>query len=128
MNISHIINQRFMIHWPAMYWLGSNCVIQKFDQTAMYLAVAVVSLVVAWKYVIQKSEFVFLIRLIRDIVDREFLTLWIIYRPPTCINFLDFFNKHLDDINLDNEIFLLGDFNINLFHNGKYILKENQAQ
>ena len=51
----------------------------------------------------------------------------IIYRPPTCINFLDFFNKHLDDINLDNEIFLLGDFNINLFHNGKYIPKENQA-
>lgn len=47
MNISHIINQRFMIHWPAMYWLGSNYVIQKFDQTAMYLAVAVVSLVVA---------------------------------------------------------------------------------
>ena len=51
----------------------------------------------------------------------------IIYRPPTCINFLECFNKHLDDINLDNEIFLLGDFNINLFHNGKYILKENQA-
>ena len=51
----------------------------------------------------------------------------IIYRPPTCIKFLECFNKHLDDINLDNEIFLLGDFNINLFHNGKYILKENQA-
>ena len=51
----------------------------------------------------------------------------IIYRPPTCINFLECFNKHLDDINLENEIFLLGDFNINLFHNGKYILKENQA-
>ena len=51
----------------------------------------------------------------------------IIYRPPTCINFLECFNKHLDDINLDNEIFLLGDFNINLFHNGKYLLKENKA-
>ena len=51
----------------------------------------------------------------------------IIYRPPTCISFLECFNKYLDDINLDNEIFLLGDFNINLFHNGKYILKENQA-
>ena len=51
----------------------------------------------------------------------------IIYRPPTCINFLEFFNKHLEDINLDNKIFLLGDFNINLFHNGKYILKENQT-
>ena len=37
-----------------------------------------------------------------------------IYRPPISINFLECFNKHLDDINLDNEIFLLGDFNINL--------------
>ena len=51
----------------------------------------------------------------------------IIYRPPTCFNFLECFNKHLDDINLESEIFVLGDFNINLFHNGKYILKENQA-
>ena len=51
----------------------------------------------------------------------------IIYKPPNNINFLECFNKHLDDISLDNEIFLLGDFNINLLHNGKYILKENQA-
>ena len=51
----------------------------------------------------------------------------IIYRPPICINFLECFNKHLDDINLENEIFLPRDFNINLFNNGKYILKENQA-
>ena len=51
----------------------------------------------------------------------------IIYRPPNSINFLECFNKHLDDINLDNEIFLLGDFNINLLDNGKYILEENQA-
>ena len=51
----------------------------------------------------------------------------IIYRPPACKNFLECFNKHLDDINLENEIVLFGDFNINLFHNGKCILKENQA-
>ena len=51
----------------------------------------------------------------------------IIYRPPNSINFLECFNKHLDDINLNNEIFWLGDFNVNLLHNGKYILKENQA-
>ena len=51
----------------------------------------------------------------------------IIYRPPESINFLGCFNKHLDNINLDNEIFLFGDFNINLLHNGKYILKEKQA-
>ena len=51
----------------------------------------------------------------------------IIYRPPNSINFLECFNKHLDDINLNNEIFWLVDFNINLLRNGKYILKENQA-
>ena len=65
-----------------MYWLGSNYVIQKSDQTAMYLVVAVVSLVVAWKNVIQKTGFVFLIRVIRDIVDREFLTLLSYEDPP----------------------------------------------
>ena len=31
----------------------------------------------------------------------------IIYRSPTFINFLECFNKNLDDINLDNEMFLL---------------------
>ena len=51
----------------------------------------------------------------------------IIYRPPNNIKFLECFNKHMDDMNLDNEIFLLGYFNRNLLHNGKYILKENQA-
>ena len=49
----------------------------------------------------------------------------IIYRPPNSINFLEYFNKHLDDINLDNEIFLLEHFNINLLHNGKYIFSKN---
>ena len=29
----------------------------------------------------------------------------IIYGPPISISFLDCFNKHLDDMNLDNEIF-----------------------
>ena len=51
----------------------------------------------------------------------------IIYRSPNSINFLECFNKHLYNIKFDNEIFLLEDFNINLLHNGKYILKENQA-
>ena len=51
----------------------------------------------------------------------------VIYTPPNSVDFLECFNKHLDDINLDNEIFLLGDFTINLLDNGKYILEENQA-
>ena len=40
---------------------------------------------------------------------------------------MEYVDKHLDDINLDNEISLLGDFNINLFHSGKNILKENKS-
>ena len=36
-------------------------------------------------------------------------------------------SKQLDDINFDNEIFLLGDLDIKFLHNGKHILKENQA-
>ena len=40
---------------------------------------------------------------------------------------MECFDRHLNDINLDNKIFLLGDFNINFFHNDNYILKENQA-
>ena len=47
--------------------------------------------------------------------------------PPNSINFSKSSNKHLDGINLDNELFLLVYFNINLLHNGKYILKQNQA-
>ena len=34
----------------------------------------------------------------------------------------------MDDINFFNEIFLLGDFIVNLLDNGKYILKENQTK
>ena len=49
------------------------------------------------------------------------------HRPLNSINFFECFKEHLDNINLDNEIFLHVDFNINLIHNGKYILKENRA-
>ena len=50
------------------------------------------------------------------------------YRPPNSIDFLECFDKHLDDINLDNKISLLRDFNKNLLHNGNYILKESLVQ
>ena len=32
----------------------------------------------------------------------------------------------MDDMKFDNETFLLGDFNINFLHNGKFIPKLNQ--
>ena len=40
----------------------------------------------------------------------KLIFLGIIYRPPNNINFLECFNKNLDDINLNNEVFLHGDF------------------
>ena len=51
----------------------------------------------------------------------------IIYRHLNNVNFLECFEKHLDNINFDNEIFLLGDFNITLPRNGKYIRKERKS-
>ena len=52
----------------------------------------------------------------------------IFYRPPNendCFNI--FSNDFLQIDNKTNEIYLLGDFNINLLQNGKFILKENQS-
>ena len=51
----------------------------------------------------------------------------LIYRSPNNINSWECFDKHLNDINIDNRISLLGDFSVNLLHNGNYIIKENQA-
>ena len=48
-----------------------------------------------------------------------------IYRTPNNINFLGCFDMYLDDINFDNEIFLLGNFNINLLCNGEYTILSN---
>ena len=52
----------------------------------------------------------------------------IFYRPPNendCFNI--FSNDFLQIDNKTNEIYLLGDFNINLLQNGKFILEENQS-
>ena len=47
----------------------------------------------------------------------------IIYRPPNQIDFIDRFNNALGKIPFQsNEIYLLGDFNINLFFEGHYVL------
>ena len=56
------------------------------------------------------------------------IAIGIFYRPP---NENDFFNiffidfQHIDS--KTNEIYVPGDFNINLLQNGKFILKENQS-
>ena len=57
------------------------------------------------------------------------MSVGIVYRPPTQANFLEILIqdfKNLIDIN-KNELYILGDFNVNLLHNDSYILKENQS-
>ena len=46
-----------------------------------------------------------------------------IYRPPNQSNFLEILNDNMNKINsVNNEIYILGDFNINLYINDSYIL------
>ena len=52
----------------------------------------------------------------------------IFYRPPNSHDFLNLLSNSFQQIDLNKkEIYLLGDFNINLFQNGKFLLKENQS-
>ena len=53
------------------------------------------------------------------------ITVGIIYRPPSQNDFVEHFHKALTKLPFQsNEIFLLGDFNINLFFEGHFILKK----
>ena len=52
----------------------------------------------------------------------------IFYRPPNASNFLETLSNDLKQIDIrKNEIYILGDFNINLLANGTFVLKENQT-
>ena len=52
----------------------------------------------------------------------------IFYRPPNSNDFLNLLSNSFQQIDLNKkEIYLLGDFNINLFQNGKFLLTENQS-
>ena len=52
----------------------------------------------------------------------------IFYRPPNSNDFLNLLSNSFQQIDLNKkEIYLLGDFNINLLQNAKFILKENQS-
>ena len=55
------------------------------------------------------------------------IAIGIFYRPSNAYDFLDIFSNDSQQIDNDtNEIYLLGDFKINLLQNGKFVLKENQ--
>ena len=56
------------------------------------------------------------------------ITIGVFYRPPNQGEFMDLMVEKFSNLNLkDNEIYLLGDFNINLFQNGKYILNGKRS-
>ena len=56
------------------------------------------------------------------------ISIGIFYRPPGQGNFLEISTNDLNLLDIGrNEIYLLGDFNINLLQDNKYILKENLA-
>ena len=53
------------------------------------------------------------------------ITVGIIYRPPNQSKFLDIFKENLPKLNTSyREIYFLGDFNINIFENGKYVFQK----
>ena len=50
----------------------------------------------------------------------------IFYRPPSQNNFLDILMNELSSLNTNkSEVYLLGDFNMNLLQRNQYVLKEN---
>ena len=57
------------------------------------------------------------------------IALGIIYRPPDQSSFIDDFNIALKDLaSQGNKTYFLGDFNINLFFEGHYVLKKSYAK
>jgi len=56
------------------------------------------------------------------------ISIGIFYRPPNVNNFLETLFEDFRKIDLKkNEVYFLGDFNINLLLNDKFVLKENQS-
>ena len=50
------------------------------------------------------------------------ITVGIVYRPPNQTNFIKTLNESFAKLDTTNEeTYILGDFNTNLYHNGKYI-------
>ena len=55
----------------------------------------------------------------------KLITVGITYRPPNQSKFLHIFEENLPKFNTSyREIYFLGDFNINLFENEKYVFQK----
>ena len=56
------------------------------------------------------------------------ITVGIVYRPPNQTNFIKILNENFAKLDATNkETYIPGDFNINLYHNGKYIICKNNT-
>ena len=56
------------------------------------------------------------------------ISIGIFYRPPNVNNYLETFSNDLKQIDFNkNEVYILGDFNINLLQNHNFVLKENRS-
>ena len=54
------------------------------------------------------------------------ITVGIMYRPPSQTNFLEILNKTFEKVDIDKtEINIFGNFNINMYHNNRYIVRDN---
>ena len=50
------------------------------------------------------------------------------YRPPSQTNFLEILNMTFEKVDIDKkEIYILGDFNINMYHNNRYIVRDDNT-
>ena len=56
------------------------------------------------------------------------ITVSIMYRPPSQTNFLEILNMTFEKVDVDKkEIYILGDFNINMYHNNRYIVRDGNT-
>ena len=56
------------------------------------------------------------------------ITVGIMYRPPSQTNFLEILNMTFEKVDVDKkEIYILGDFNINMYHNNRYIVRDDNT-
>ena len=50
------------------------------------------------------------------------------YRPPSQNNFLEMLNMTFEKVNIDKkEIYILGDFNVNIHRNNRYIVRDDNT-
>ena len=56
------------------------------------------------------------------------ITVGIMYRPPSQTNFLEILNMTFEKVDIGkNEIYILDDFNINMYHNSRYIARDGNT-